>query len=567
VSGNISRLTARKGLSDNLFERLVSLEDQHSIASTADEFLVGESTIYGSTTFYELLQEENRGKRAFVCNGSACLCAGTTDEVQQQLEAHLSTDEIGYITCLGRCHEAAAFQVDGVNYSGNSAKRIPELVNREVDKEHDKSKEFKDNYDVVALGGKDVLTGEYSLEKFGQDLELMLLKKPQEVLEEIKDSRLRGRGGAGFPLGIKWETCRDTPLSGRNARRYIVCNADEGDPGAYSDRYLLEQQCLKVIFGMVAAAYCIDSQQGVIYIRAEYPESIRNTLGTIEKLLGKSWLGENIRGSDFSFSLKVIRGAGAYICGEETSLLASIEGRRPEVEVRPPFPAVQGLYQQPTVVNNVESFAAIPAIMQMGGTEFASSGTAGSTGTKLLSMDSHFTKPGIYEVQMGFPLKKLIDAAGGFRVPVKALHIGGPLGGLVPMSSIGSLTIDFESFSNAGFLLGHAGVISIPEDFPMIDYLAHLFEFTANESCGKCFPCRLGSVRGHEMLVAAREDNQEISRVLLEDLLETMELGSLCALGGGLPLPIRNALAYFEDELEEYFTKEGEVPAREPRLR
>jgi NADH-quinone oxidoreductase subunit F len=356
-------------------------------------------------------------------------------------------------------------------------------------------------------------------------------------------------------------------LSGRNACRYIVCNADEGDPGAYSDRYLLEQQCLKVVFGMVAAAYCINSDQGVIYIRAEYPESIRNTLDIIEELLGNSWLGENICGSDFSFSLKVIRGAGAYICGEETSLLASIEGRRPEVEVRPPFPAVRGLYQQPTVVNNVESFAALPAILQMGGGAFAALGTTRSTGTKLLSLDSHFNKPGIYEVQMGFPLTKLIEAAGGFRVPVKALHIGGPLGGLVPMSKVQELTIDFESFSSAGFLLGHAGVISIPDDFPMIDYLAHLFEFTANESCGKCFPCRLGSVRGHEMLMSARDDGQQINRGLLEDLLETMELGSLCALGGGLPLPIRNALAYFEDELREYFSNEIQEPDREPHSR
>jgi NADH-quinone oxidoreductase subunit F len=226
------------------------------------------------------------------------------------------------------------------------------------------------------------------------------------------------------------------------------------------------------------------------------------------------------------------------------------------VDVRPPFPAEQGLYQQPTIVNNVESFAAIPAILKMGGEQFSKLGTSASTGTKLLSLDSHFVTAGIYEVEMGFPLSNLVQAAGGFRVPVKAVHIGGPLGGLVPVDRIPELTIDFESFDNAGFLLGHAGMVSIPLDFPILDYLAHLFEFTANESCGKCFPCRLGSVRGFEMLVAAK-NGKSINRELLEDLLETMELGSLCALGGGLPLPIRNALAYFRDELEQYMCRES----------
>jgi NADH-quinone oxidoreductase subunit F len=307
---------------------------------------------------------------------------------------------------------------------------------------------------------------------------------------------------------------------------------------------------------MMIAGYITGADVGVVYIRAEYPESITITQNAINDLHKLNLLGENILQSGFNFNFKVIGAQGAYICGEETALLSSIEGQRPEVRVRPPYPVQQGLFNKPTVVNNVETLACIPYILKYGGNKFASIGIGKSTGTKLISLDGFFNKPGIYEVDMGTPLSVVVnDLGGGFRSPVKAMHIGGPLGGLVPVHKINDLTVDFESFSQNGFLLGHASVVCIPENFPIIKYLEHLFQFTAHESCGKCFPCRLGSTRGAEMLKKAQESDYKIDRILLDDLVETLEIGSLCALGGGLPLPIKNALMYFDNELSPYFKK------------
>ena len=259
----------------------------------------------------------------------------------------------------------------------------------------------------------------------------------------------------------------------------------------------MEEQPHSVLFGMIAAGWYCGAAVGILYIRAEYPDSLERIDAAILELREAGWLGENIRGSGFSFDLKTIKGAGAYICGEETALLASIEGQRPEVRTRPPFPTHEGLYRKPTVVNNVETFSNLRAIMAKGGVAFALVGTEQSTGPKLVSLDSHFRRPGIYEVAMGTPLAQVCyELAGGFKEPVKAVQIGGPLGGLIPVEKIDELTVDFESFKNAGFLLGHAGVVSIPQSMPMIQYIEHLFQFTADESCGKCFPCRIGSTRG-----------------------------------------------------------------------
>ncbi len=263
----------------------------------------------------------------------------------------------------------------------------------------------------------------------------------------------------------------------------------------------------------------------------------------------------DINGSGFNFNFKVIKAQGAYICGEETALINSIEGQRPEVRVRPPYPTQQGLFNKPTVVNNVETQAAVPWILMNGGAAYKALGTERSSGTKLVCLDSFFNNPGIVEVEMGTSLDKVVnEVGGGFKEPVKALHIGGPLGGIVPTSKISELNIDFESFSQNGFLLGHASVVSIPEKMPMVKYLEHVFEFAAYESCSKCFPCRLGTTRGHEMLQKAINEDFKINSQLFNDLLSTLEQGSLCAHGGGIPLPVRNALQYFDDELRQYFS-------------
>jgi NADH-quinone oxidoreductase subunit F len=316
----------------------------------------------------------------------------------------------------------------------------------------------------------------------------------------------------------------------------------------------MEKRPHALLMGMMIAGYMAGAGYGVVYIRGEYPESVDIISQAVQELTAAGLLGKNILGSGFDYEFKVIKAQGAYICGEETALLSSIEGQRPEVRVRPPYPTQKGLFNKPTVVNNVETLANVPWIIQNSGKAFAAIGTPKSTGTKLLSLDSFFNRPGIYEVDMGTPLRYVIDTLGqGFRAPVKAMHIGGPLGGLVPVTKIDSLTVDFDSFAKEGFLLGHASVVCIPESFPIIEYMEHLFRFTAHESCGKCFPCRLGSTRGYEMLEKARTENYKMDLTLMNDLLETLETGSLCALGGGLPLPIKNALQYFKPELATYF--------------
>lgn len=556
MSFNISELSGRKGLTDNLFEKIgeaaketgaVSVEETERLAK---EFLLGKANTYGTATFYDFTRPENKGKKVYVCNGSACMCAGTQDALTEKLKQNFKEEEIGTMYCLGRCHEGSAFHYDGKNYSGENGCSIFDVRNSENAKaniEHQTSN--IDSYFVGSSGTK-ILTNTFSnINEYYELLKMALQKTPDELLAEIKTSGLRGRGGAGFPTAFKFESCKNTP----SETKFVVCNADEGDPGAYSDRYLLEHQPHSVLLGMMITGYIIGAANGVLYIRGEYPESIAICEAEIKKLYEKKILGSNILGTDFSFDFKVIHAQGAYICGEETALLSSIEGQRPEVRVRPPYPAQVGLFNKPTVVNNVETLACIPFILNEGGDKFASIGKGKSTGTKLVSLDSYFNRPGIYEVDMGTPLKTVIEDLGqGFKADIKAMHIGGPLGGLVPVSKINVLNITFESFQENGFLLGHASIVCIPQTFPLVNYLHHLFEFTAHESCGKCFPCRLGSTRGKELFEKAIHTDYKIDKTLLTDLLETMEIGSLCALGGGLPLPIKNALMYFEEELREY---------------
>lgn len=548
MSKNIGYLSGRKGLADNLFEELGRTAERQGTVPAgemerlAGAFLIGDANVYGSVTFYDFLRPENQGKKVYVCNGSACLTAGTQEKLSQKLGEHFDAGEIGAMCCLGRCHENNAFHYAGLNYSGGAIDHIGAIK--------DGHKNAMDLYRMAAHGAP-VLTAEFpGLEQYYSLLQESLQKLPDELLAAIKSSGLRGRGGAGFPMGLKLESCKNTP----GKQKFLVCNADEGDPGAYSDRYIMEQRPHSLLLGMILSGYIIGANAGVLYIRGEYPESIAVMESAITDIRNAGYIGENILGSGFSFDFKVIKAQGAYICGEETALLSSLEGQRPEVRVRPPYPTQQGLFNQPTVVNNVETLANVPFILQHGGERFAAIGRGRSTGTKLLSLDGHFNQPGLYEVDMGTPLSVVIhELGGGFRHPVKAMHIGGPLGGLVPVHKIDDLTVDFESFAQNGFLLGHAGVVCIPQDFPLIQYLEHLFEFTAHESCGKCFPCRLGSTRGAEMLAKARTSDYRIDRTLFNDLVETLELGSLCALGGGLPLPVKNALKYFDAELKGYF--------------
>jgi NADH-quinone oxidoreductase subunit F len=548
MSKNLSELSGRRGLANNLFEDLgiaakktgtPSLDEMERLT---EEFLVGKANVYGAVSFYDFLRPENQGKKVYVCNGSACMTAGTQGKLEAKLANHFSASEMGTMTCLGRCHENSAFYYGRNNYSGHAVDQI-EAIKR------DKTA-ILDQYHVGATGAAVLTTPYPEVAEYYQIFQNCLKKSREELLAELKDSGLRGRGGAGFSMAFKLDSCKQA--AGKT--KFIVCNADEGDPGAYSDRYIMEQRPHALLMGMMIAGYLAGAEWGVVYIRGEYPESVAIINDAVDVLRKSGLIGKNIAGSGFSYDFKVVEAQGAYICGEETALLSSLEGQRPEVRVRPPYPTQQGLFNKPTVVNNVETLANVPYIMQHGGKAFAAIGTPKSTGTKLISLDGFFKRPGIYEVDMGTPLSTVVhELGGGFRQPVKAMHIGGPLGGLVPTHKIDALTVDFDSFAKEGFLLGHASVVCIPEEFPIIEYLEHLFAFTAHESCGKCFPCRLGSTRGAEMLNKARTSDYKMDRVLLDDLLETLEIGSLCALGGGLPLPIKNALQYFEPELQPYF--------------
>jgi len=552
VSKNISNLSGRIGLKNNLFQKI----SERSLASTgdsgmkeiADQYNVGVSTIHGAESFYEFLRPSHREKKAFVCNGSACMCAGTQGPLKKKLQEKLGEDKVGEMFCLGHCYENHAFHYNGENYAGKDINKIDEIIKG---KEIKQEKFFSKSYAKTSFLMDDKLS---NLDQFKQLFEKIIKIDTKEIIKSLLDSNLTGRGGAGFPTGMKWDYCGKA----KSEKKYVVCNADEGDSGAFSDRYLLEDQPLKVLFGMVICGYVIGSNEGVLYIRGEYPKSIEAINGSINSLKEAGLLGENILGTNFSFDLNICIGQGAYICGEETALIASIEGRRAEVDVRPPFPVTEGLYKKPTVVNNVETLAAATGILIHGADKFSSIGNKKSAGTKLVCLDSFFNNPGVYEIDMGTPIKNIFnDIGGGFKEAVKALQIGGPLGGVVPLTEAEKLNLDFQEFTEAGFMLGHGSVVSIPKDFPMVEYIHHLFEFSAEESCGKCFPGRLGSYRGKEMFDQFKNKSAKIPLKLLNELLVTMEKGCLCALCGAIPAPIMNILKYFGDELKNDIVKDN----------
>ena len=546
MSRNISLLSGKKDDKNSLFGKISVSPNETSDAQLAGEYNLGVSTIHSTKSFYDFLSEDFKSKKAYVCSGSACMCRGTQDNVTQKLKSKLGEDSVGEMICLGRCYENSAFYYNGENYSGDDINQLDDILSGNHKSTPYTMKSFSETSFLVE---NEVFS---SYKDFKDLLETCFQKDKNDLIDTLKDSGLRGRGGAGFPTGVKWEFCKAQEAKAK----YVVCNADEGDPGAYSDRYLLEEQALKVLFGMVICGYIIGSKQGFMYIRGEYPESIDITNEALSKLRDLNLLGNNILGTGFDFDMNVVEGQGAYICGEETALIASIEGRRAEVDVRPPFPVVEGLYKKPTVVNNVESLAAVALIFKHGSDSYKAIGNGRSLGTKLISLDGHFNNPGLYEVDLGTPLGIIIDdIGGGFNEDIKAIQIGGPLGGIVPVDILRSLTLDFEVFAEAGFLLGHASFVCIPRSFSAVEYAKHLFAFTAHESCGKCFPCRLGSTRGKEMLGSAIDGKQKFSEELIYDLLETMEVGSLCALGGGLPLAIKNLLEHCSDEFKPLMEK------------
>jgi len=541
---NIRTLSSRKELDDNLFENITELSHKNAPKSEfqelAQRFLIDDSVVVGTASFYDFTKEENRNKKIHVCIGTACMTAKTQTSLHKNIGNYFSEKEIGHAACVGRCHTNNAFLFEGKTFSASNEKELTNIISEK--------KLQKNNY-TIGCNTTPILTSKIKNISTFYSLAEKYRNNPKQVIQEVKIANLRGRGGAGFPFWFKLDAVIKEPFDSAqdDPQKYVVCNADEGDPGAYSDMYLMEHQAHKVLFGMYMTGLTVGANTGVLYIRGEYPDSIKIVNEAIEELKNNNLI------DDFKF--KIIQGQGSYVCGEETALLNSIEGLRPEVRVRPPYPAQYGLFGKPTVLSNVETFANIHWILENGGNAYANLGTKQSTGTKLVSLDSFFNKPGMYEIEMGTDLYTIFYEYGnGFKEDIKAFQIGGPLGGIVPMHKIADLTLDFESLNNNGFLLGHASFVSIPTNFPMIKFLEHLMAFTADESCGKCYPCRIGSFRGMEMLQKAQNSAYKIDHQLFDDLLETLEIGSLCALGGGVPLPIKNALQYFNDELKNYFT-------------
>jgi formate dehydrogenase iron-sulfur subunit len=376
-----------------------------------------------------------------------------------------------------------------------------------------------------------------------------LSMQPAEVVAEVTESGVRGRGGAGFPAGIKWRTVLQTQAD----QKYICCNADEGDSGTFADRMLIEGDPFTLIEGMTIAAIAVGATAGVVYLRSEYPDAIHALHQAIDIARENEWLGRNILGTTQTFDLRIRVGAGSYVCGEETAMLESIEGKRGVVRSKPPLPAIQGLFEKPTVINNVLTLASIPAILANGAAAYKARGVGRSLGTQVFQLAGNIARGGIVETAFGITLETLVNDFGGGTLsgrPVRAVQIGGPLGAYFPTSKF-SLSMDYESLLAADGMLGHGGIVVFDESVDLAVQAKFAMEFCAIESCGKCTPCRIGSTRGAETIQKIIIGDDPVgNKKLLLDLCEVMTDGSLCALGGLTPLPVKSAMIHFPEDFD-----------------
>jgi NADH:ubiquinone oxidoreductase subunit F (NADH-binding)/(2Fe-2S) ferredoxin len=496
---------------------------------------------------------------------------GLIDEVQV-----LETSRIGDPTLWG---PDIMVYPEGVHYACLTVDDIPFLVEehflkgRVVEKLRAQEKNVVDE-ELSAPKGKEIRVvlrncgkidpnniEDYIAENGYQALAKVLNEMtPEEVIKTMKDSGLRGRGGAGFLVGQKWELCR----MNKGDQKFIICNADEGDPGAFMNRRVLESDPHSVIEGMIIGAYAIGSSQGYIYCRAEYPLAVKALNIGIQQARELGLLGKNILGSDFSFDLEVRQGAGAFVCGEETALMSSIEGKRGEPRPRPPFPAQRGLFGMPSNINNVESFANTPQIILNGPEWYASMGTENSKGTKTFALAGDLNHTGLIEVPFGITLREVVfDVGGGIKggKKFKAVQTGGPMGGCIPEQYL-DLPVDYKSLASVGSIMGSGGMIVMDEDTCMVDIARFFMDFIQDESCGKCVPCRVGTRRMLEILTRICEGKgvpEDITT--LEQLCKEIRSDSLCGLGQGAPNPVETTLKYFREEYEAHIY-EKRCPAK-----
>ena len=515
-----------------------------------------------------------------VCHGTGCV-SGKAFEIREALEKQvaklgLKGVAVDFTGCHGFCQQGpiAVVEPEGIFYTKVNVDDVPEIVQSHL----------RDGQPVARLFYHDPVSDEAipcyeDITFYSQQTRLVLrncgrinperiedyvktggyasLRKvlsemsQEQVIDEVKRSGLRGRGGAGFSTGQKWEFC----YKAKSDQKYMICNADEGDPGAFMDRSTMEGDPHTVIEGMTIAAYAIGASEGYIYIRAEYPLAVKRVLLAIKQAEDKGFLGDKILGSDFSFHLHVKEGAGAFVCGEETALMASIEGKRGMPRPRPPFPAQSGLWGKPSNINNVKSLATVPVIIAKGADWYAQIGTEKSKGTVVFALTGKIANSGLVEVPMGFPLQKIIYDIGG-GIPngkrFKAVQTGGPSGGCLPVSMLNQ-PVDYETLAEAGSIMGSGGMVVMDEDTCMVDVARYFLSFTQDESCGKCIPCRLGTKQMLDILNDITHGRGKMEDIdLLLSLSEHIEAGSLCQLGGTAPNPVLTTIRYFRDEYEEH---------------
>ena len=526
-------------------------------------------------------------RTALVCLGTGCVSSGAV-LIYEALKKAIADEKLNIETKLTGCHgfcqrgPIVVVEPDGVFYSAVQEKDIKEIVDSHL----------KNDRPVERLFYRDPLTDE-PIEKyrdipFYSGQERIVLKNcghinpeviedsinegvysaiskvlggmtPLEVIETVKKSGVRGRGGAGFPTGVKWGFCSNA----ESDQKYIICNADEGDPGAFMDRSILEATPHQVIEGMIIAGYAIGATKGFIYARAEYPLAIKRLEIAINQAREKGFLGRHIAGSDFNFDLEIFHGAGAFVCGEETALIESIEGGRGMPRSRPPFPAVKGLWGKPTIINNVKTLSYLGDIINRGADWFASIGTEKSTGTAVFALTGKVANCGLIEVPMGTKLRDIIFSIGGGIIDgkkFKAVQTGGPSGGCLPEGHLDT-PVDYETLAKAGSIMGSGGMVVMDEETCMVDVARYFLDFTQLESCGKCVPCRMGTRQMQKILedICAGNGKLEDIDTLLE-LAETIKDGSLCGLGQTAPNPVLTTIKYFRDEYEAH-VKEKRCPA------